>query len=100
MTLLPRAATSTPTAFGPAGRAGTACLGRAESSGLVEFVPGRHDHHQIDVAVLVGGAPGPRAEQDDLLGMEPLGDLPRVPADHPHRDVGPPVVALRRHTPI
>lgn len=42
---------------------------------LIQLIAGRHDHQDIDVAVGVRRAVGMRAEEDDLLRMEPLGDL-------------------------
>src|SRR5262245_37441312 len=41
-------------------------------------------------------AVGVGAEQDNLVGMEFLGNGAGVAADHPHRDVRPAVQALRR----
>ncbi len=67
-----------------------------DSNGLVMLVPGRHDDKQVHVAVLMRRAVGVGAEQDDLIGMKLLGDGPGIAADHPHRDVRPPIDALWR----
>ena len=48
---------------------------------LVDHISGGHDHQEVDVAVRVGRAVGVRAEEDDLLRLEPLGDLARELAD-------------------
>src|SRR5262249_590203 len=53
----------------------------------------RHDDEDVHVAVLVGRAVGVGAEQDDLLRMELLRHVTRVPADHSHGNVRPAVPA-------
>jgi hypothetical protein len=55
----------------------------------------RHDDEEIDVAVGVRGAVGERAEQDDLVGMELLGDRTGVTPDHAQGNVRGSIMALR-----
>ena len=61
---------------------------------LIKLVTRRHDDEDIDVAVLVRGAVGVRAEQDDLLRIEALGHLARELADLAHRDIRTAIPAL------
>src|SRR5262249_33743357 len=60
----------------------------------VELVARRHDDEEVHVAVLTGRPVGIGPEQDDLVGVELLGDGARVPADHAHRNIGAAIVAL------
>ena len=52
-----------------------------DPDGLIDGVARRHDDHQINVALLVRSAVGVGAEQDDLLRLEPFGNLARKAAD-------------------
>jgi hypothetical protein len=54
---------------------------------FIDLIPGRHDDHDVHVALRVRRAVGVGAKQDDLLRPEALGDLPRVPADRAHWDI-------------
>jgi hypothetical protein len=67
-----------------------------DSHGLIVLIPGGHDYEEIDVALGMGPAIGMGSEQDDLVGMEVLGDSPRVPTDQLLWDALPQVHALRR----
>jgi hypothetical protein len=49
---------------------------------LIQLVSARHDHQKIDIAVGMRLAVGVRAEQDDLVGLEPLGYFAREAADN------------------
>ncbi len=53
----------------------------ADTDGLSDHVVGRHDDQQIDIAFVVRPAVGIGAEQDDLVRMKPLGNLPGKAAD-------------------
>lgn len=67
-----------------------------DTSGLVMLVARRHDDQNIDVAVRVRRALGMRAEKNDPVRLESLGDLPSEPADHAHRHIGAPIHRSRR----
>lgn len=60
---------------------------------LIDLVPCGHDDQDIDVAVGVRRAVSVRAEQDDFVGLEALGNLAREAADHAHGNVGPAIPA-------
>ena len=59
----------------------------ANLHGLVVLVPSRHDDEDVHVAVGVRCAVGVGAEQDDLVGLESLGNLAREPPYRGHRDI-------------
>jgi hypothetical protein len=61
--------------------------GKLDSRCHAELAAGRHDDEDVHIAVVVRGAIGVRAEEDDLLGMELLRHVAREAADDPHRDV-------------
>jgi hypothetical protein len=46
-----------------------------DPNGLGNFIVCRHDHQQVDVAFLVRLAVRIGTKEDDLLGMEPFGNL-------------------------
>src|SRR5207248_1093545 len=58
-----------------------------DTNGLRVTVAGRHNHQQIDVALVVRRPVGIRAEEDDLLRLEALGDLAREAPDGRERNV-------------
>ena len=68
----------------------------ANANGLRVLMPGRHDDQNVHVAVRVRRPVRMRAEEDDLLRMEALGDLAREPANDAHRDIRSPKPAGRR----
>jgi len=45
-----------------------------------------HQDHQIDVGVLIGGAPGMRAKKNNPLRMKSFGDFPGRSLDVAHRN--------------
>jgi hypothetical protein len=54
-----------------------------------------HDDEEIDIAVAMRRAVGERAEQDDLVGMELLGDRTGVTPDDAQGNVRGSIMALR-----
>jgi hypothetical protein len=60
------------------------------------LVGSRHDDEKIDVAVGVRSAVGERTEQDDLVGMELLGDRTGVPPNDAQGNVRGGIMPLRR----
>lgn len=62
---------------------------------LIELVATRHDHEDIDLAVGVRFAVGVRAEEDDLVRIEPLGDFAGKTADDRLRHVCTAIPACR-----
>lgn len=69
----------------------------ANPHGLIVLVACVHHHEQIDVAVGGWRSVGVRAKQDDLIGIELLGDFSRVAADRVQSHIGPPQRAERLH---
>jgi hypothetical protein len=61
--------------------------GLANSNRLIGDVGRRHDHKQINVALAVRPAVRIRAEKDNSLGMELVGDLPGKAPDGGQRHV-------------
>jgi hypothetical protein len=60
---------------------------RADPDRLIDHIVRRHDDQQIDVALRVRLAVGIGAEQDDLVRVEPFGNLPGKAPDRRQRDV-------------
>jgi len=63
---------------------------------LIKFVPGRHDHQDVHVAVGVRRPVSIGAEENDLVGLEAIGDLSSEPANHAHRNLRAAIIAGRR----
>ena len=62
---------------------------QADLERLVELVACRHDDEDIDVAVGMRGSVGIRSEQDNLVRLELLRDLPGEPADDAQGNIRP-----------
>jgi len=62
---------------------------------LIELISSRHDYQDIDIAVSMWSPISMRAEQNDLVGMKSLSDLPREPADDGARNLFPAIPAGR-----
>src|SRR5438067_1005134 len=56
----------------------------ADAHRLRDLIRTRHDHEQIDVAILRRLAIRKRTEQDDLFWLESFGDLTRIAANRRH----------------
>ena len=63
--------------------------GVVDAARLIDLVAGRHDDEDVHVAVGVRRAISIGAEEDDLVGLESLGDLAGEAADDVHRNVRP-----------
>lgn len=61
----------------------------------IDLIPGRHDDQEVNVAVGMRSAVGVRAEQDDLVWLEVLGDLACETSDDAHGNIRPTIPAGR-----
>jgi hypothetical protein len=55
--------------------------------GLIDFIRCGHHDENIDVAICMRFSVGMRAEEDDLLRMKAIGDLPGKPTNYGASDV-------------
>ena len=62
--------------------------GQVDADGLIDGIARRHDDQEIDITLRVRPAVGVGAEQDDLVGVEPFGNLANKAPDRRQRDVG------------